>query len=730
MTLALIVSAGLLAASPVAPPPDLSQAYQEARARAGRSPADQIRLALWCEAHGLTTERLNHLALAVLADPTNATARGLMGLVAYGGRFQRPEAVAEKARADADLAARLAEYNARRAKAPETADGQWKLALWCEENGLKPEATAHLAAVVRLDPSREAAWKRLGCKRHDGRWLNDAAIAAEKADAETQEKADKKWRPALEKFRAALRDRGKRAEAEASLADVTDPRAVRWVWATFATGGTSSQAIAVRVLGQIDSAGASRALASLAVFAESPEARREATETIRQRDPREYAGLLIGLLRDEIKYEVRPVAGPGSPGVLFVQGRRFDVQRMYSPPPVPDHLLYLSSWAELDEYGMPVLRFYSNTFTTMRTQVLEGGFMPYHKFMHFRPNDLQLASLVAQAQRTAPGDLHRFLVNNDTNRFVASKDPNYVNDFYGYEAEKVETFRTPTQTQTTIPVGQMIVEYQKSALVAQQQLSNDITAMDRHNAGVKQSNDRVTQVLRAVSGRDHGVNRELWKKWYVDLKGYAYTSAPESPRPTVVQEVPLAYQPQMVPITQINRSVGPAVTAIQSSVTPMSTIASCFGAGTPVRTLTGPRPIESLRIGDRVLTQSTATGALGYQPIVTAYHNPPSPTFLIKLAGDTIVSSPFHRFWKAGRGWVMARDVRAGDRLRMLDGVAEVAGVEEGKVQPVFNLDVAGDADFFAGQAAALVHDNTQPDPRLAPFDAAPTPVAAARRGE
>jgi hypothetical protein len=76
----------------------------------------------------------------------------------------------------------------------------------------------------------------------------------------------------------------------------------------------------------------------------------------------------------------------------------------------------------------------------------------------------------------------------------------------------------------------------------------------------------------------------------------------------------------------------------------------------------------------------------------------------------------------------MARDLKPGDPIRTLGGVAPVEAVEGAEVQPVFNLDVAGDADFFAGAAAALVHDNTLPDPRLVPFDA--TPVAVARRGE
>ena len=48
----------------------------QARKKAGRDAKAQVRLALWCEAHGLTAERLKHLSLAVLYDPANALARG------------------------------------------------------------------------------------------------------------------------------------------------------------------------------------------------------------------------------------------------------------------------------------------------------------------------------------------------------------------------------------------------------------------------------------------------------------------------------------------------------------------------------------------------------------------------------------------------------------------------------------------------------------------------------
>ena len=91
------------------------------------------------------------------------------------------------------------------------------------------------------------------------------------------------------------------------------------VWATFVMGKHANQAAAVRVLGQIDAPGASQALAMLAVFGGSADVRRIATETLRRRDLREFADLLVGLVRDPIKYEVKPVGGPGSPGELFAE---------------------------------------------------------------------------------------------------------------------------------------------------------------------------------------------------------------------------------------------------------------------------------------------------------------------------------------------------------------------------------------------------------------------------
>ena len=727
MVAALLLVAGLLPGSfdggeSPADPADLS-AYNAARAGVGRGAETNVKLALWCEAHGLQPERIKHLALAVLSDPTNATARGLMGLVDYHGQWKRPDAVALKVKGDEALTARLAEYNARRAKAPETADAQWSLALWCEQNGLDAEARAHFTVVTRLDPSREAAWKRLGCKKVNGRWVTEAQVTTEKDDADAQKKADKHWKPLLTKWRGWLGDKKKRDAAEKALSEINDPRAVPPVWSVFVAGSPSRHDRAVQVFGQIDASGSSRALAFLAVFDDSAEVRRAATETLKRRDPREYAGMLVALLRDPIKYEVRPVGGPGSPGALFVAGERFNVQRIYAPPAMPAIPITPNDQVQLGADGLPVIvrdrPFLAHTATGARLSLSE--------FASFNPADAAIARSVSDFRAGNPmnlqtiakhiGPIQRgWLFNPRTRAFELSHIG--VNVF--------SPTTTPETTQTLIPIGQTIVEYQRAALSAQQQLDRDIAAIDAHNEGVTELNGVVAQILADVSGRHRGSDRAAWTEWWSNIQGYAYNPPQQAPAPTIVESVPLEYSPRPLPAVTFTSPSGPPMLGKWKVSLTSDLPISCFGAGTLIRTLEGSRPIESIRVGDRVLTQDVKTAALGYQPVTTIYHNPPSPTFLVKVGRDTIVSSPFHRFWVVGKGWVMARDLKGSETLRLLDGPARVEAVESGPVQPVYNLDVADAHDFFAGSAAVLVHDNTLPDTRLVPFDAAPALAVAA----
>ena len=54
-------------------------------------------------------------------------------------------------------------------------------------------------------------------------------------------------------------------------------------------------------------------------------------------------------------------------------------------------------------------------------------------------------------------------------------------------------------------------------------------------------------------------------------------------------------------------------------------------------------------MGDRVLVDDTATGALSYQPVMAIYHNRPALLYGIELDGEseTLWATGIHRFWKA-----------------------------------------------------------------------------------
>jgi hypothetical protein len=229
--------------------------------------------------------------------------------------------------------------------------------------------------------------------------------------------------------------------------------------------------------------------------------------------------------------------------------------------------------------------------------------------------------------------------------------------------------------------------------------------IEDHNLNVRIANDQVAGVLNGATRQALPSDRRAWTTWWVDQIGYASTSSDWTSKSSIVENVAIDYQPPVMPDGAARQVVGYGRH-------------SCFAAGTPVRTVAGLRAIETLQVGDQVLTQDASNGALGYKPVLVVHRNPPNSTLRVKLQGQSIVATRFHRFWVAGQGWVMARDLKAGDPIRTLGGVAAIESIEADAVQPVFNLDVADAADYFAGGAVALVHDNTLPDPRLVPFDA------------
>ncbi len=375
----------------------------------------------------------------------------------------------------------LARYNEIRPKTPETAAEQWKLALWCEKNGLRPEAYFHLGRVVELDPRKDAAWQKLGFKKHDGRWMTPRQIAAE----DEQKKADKDWAALLKKWHKEIHGGKKQAEAQAAFDNITDPAAVPSIYREFCGGGAADQEIAAQLLGQIEGPVASKVLAILAIYGKTPNLRRHATEILRNRPAEEFLDLLVSLMKDLLRYDVKPVGGPGSPGILFVEGERFNVRRFYAPP-VPSYIPRPGDAIGYDANGMPVI---SRTTSSN----------------HF-------VSMVG-----VPG----------SKTLATEKD-----------AQVLST--------ETYSFANAMAEAQRSAMFAQVQLQGDIARVEAINQGRHLFNELVMAVAKGSTGKDPGRTPKDWRDMLAKGKDARYSPRTRTiTKPTFGEMVPLDYVPNL-----------------------------------------------------------------------------------------------------------------------------------------------------------------------------------------
>jgi hypothetical protein len=399
----------------------------------------------------------------------------IAGLLGVGDAAEqsigKPETALTAAPDAGARAAILSEYRARRAKMPDTAYAHHELALWCQQNGLETEAVVHFRLRVEAQKKEARAQKQ---------WVHD-------------------WEPRLRKWKSWLATKGFRGEAETALNGVTDPRAVPAIWKVFATSkAPPDQRRAVQLLGQIECAASSRGLALLAVSGESAEVRRAAAETLRWRDPMEFAGVLIGLLRDPVKYEVRPVRGPGLPGSVTVKGTSIDLEHVYAPPPPPNIPIYPDDVMRFDAGGSPILSRHTDTVDLPFVWVGRGGFT--YPSYGITPPGLPITSHII----------------------------------------------TPPHVPVEIHLGAMWRENWKSAQSAQRQLGGQVAALEQLKAMQRAANEQIVQVLNQAIGERLPADRAACYSWWYRKHGRTYTPPRERPRPTLTEFVPLDYLPREV----------------------------------------------------------------------------------------------------------------------------------------------------------------------------------------
>jgi len=118
-------------------------------------------------------------------------------------------------------------------------------------------------------------------------------------------------------------------------------------------------------------------------------------------------------------------------------------------------------------------------------------------------------------------------------------------------------------------------------------------------------------------------------------------------------------------------------------------------------------PIESLRVGDLVLSRDIPTGELSWKPIVRTTTRPPRPTFEIGLGVEKLFCTGGHLFWVSGKGWIKASQLKPGDILHAAAQPVVVMNVKQQPEAQTFNLAIDQTQTYFVGEQMIMSHDVT-----------------------
>lgn len=103
------------------------------------------------------------------------------------------------------------------------------------------------------------------------------------------------------------------------------------------------------------------------------------------------------------------------------------------------------------------------------------------------------------------------------------------------------------------------------------------------------------------------------------------------------------------------------------------------------------------------------TGETELKQVVNTFVNKSDELIHIEVNGEHITTTPKHPFWVPQKGWTAAIDLRAGDRLQLLNG--EYVVIEQIQHEllkspvTVYNFEVEGFHTYYVTDSAVLVHN-------------------------
>jgi len=208
--------------------------------------------------------------------------------------------------------------------------------------------------------------------------------------------------------------------------------------------------------------------------------------------------------------------------------------------------------------------------------------------------------------------------------------------------------------------------------------------IDEENEHAEEYNKRAALVLAEMTGQECCTDPRYWWAWWL-----IHTGCEPIPKKVSVLHKGVRCPPQIRVV-----------------------YCSCLAGSTPICTDRGLVAIESIKVGDRVLSKNIETGEVRYKPVLHTTVRQPVPVATFVVDGTSITASEGHHFWSSGTGWTKTRDLKSGSPMHCATGMSRIDTVtQESASAPVYNLVVADFHTYFVGEKRILSHDVLQPSP-------------------
>jgi len=298
-------AATVLAASFAVPFAARGETYSQKQEKA----KSYIREALYRGVYGEVEGRDQLLQSALQLAPNQSAAQWHQGRLRMHRKWVSVDEVPQIAADDL----RLRAYQKKRDEAPDTVEGQLKLADWCRKELLADQERAHLTRVVELDMDHAEARGRLGFRRVDGQWRSEEELASAQAERQQRARDLKQWQRRIEQLAHNLENAstlGQKVSTE-RIRQIDDPRAIAALESILAPSSEEAGLLAVEVLDRFSQSDASLALARVAVFSRWEKVRQSATERLTRREEESFIPDLLDALSTPIESRQRLYRGRG-----------------------------------------------------------------------------------------------------------------------------------------------------------------------------------------------------------------------------------------------------------------------------------------------------------------------------------------------------------------------------------------------------------------------------------